>query len=117
MAADAPVQRGLVFRKGFSFNEKVVVLDKTTGLVRNLTGYAPRLVINPSDGSAQVVITTANGLTLVPLLGEIDISVADDVTVTWTFNGGEYSLGIDNGQGNGHEPLMFGACVVRSIPV
>jgi hypothetical protein len=117
MAADAPVQRGIVVRKGFSFLESVVVFDKTTGLVRNLTGYAPRLVINPADGSAQIVITTSNGLTLTPLLGRIDIAIPDDTTVTWTFNSGEYSLGIDNGQGNGHEALMFGAVVVRSIPV
>jgi hypothetical protein len=115
MAAYVPVQRSITYRQGFSFNERVVVFDKTSGQIRDLTGYSPRMVINPSTG-AQIVITTSNGLTVTPLAGQIDIAIADDLTATWSFPTGDYSLGIDNGQPNGHDLLMYGTITGRIVP-
>jgi hypothetical protein len=116
MAADAPVERQLVARKGFSLNERVLVTDRDTGLARNLTGYTPRLVINPSSG-AQVIITTGTGLVLTPSAGQIDIKIDDAVTAGWTWDSGNYTLGIDNGNPEGHELLMYGSVLARTVPV
>jgi hypothetical protein len=117
MPADAPVQRALTFYKGFSFNEQVIVTDKVTNLVRNLTGYAPTLVIDPPAGASVTLSTGAgNGLVLTPTLGQIDIKVPDTMTAGWTFDSADYILRIDNGTPEGNEPLMYGAVIVRSVP-
>ena len=116
MAADAPTKRDLTVLRGFSFNERVLVTDKTTSLARDLTGFQPRLVINPSSG-VQVVYTTSDGLVLAPSLGQIDIKLSDSTTAGWTWSDGSYTLGIDNGNPEGHEPLMYGSVYVRTVPV
>lgn len=84
--------RGDDFSKRFTWRTKATSLVPSVPI--NLTGYTVEFIVTINGDP--VTYTTVPVVTVTPLLGRVDVLVADEVTSTWGTSG-KYHLRVTSG--------------------
>ena len=91
----AAANYNLVIEKGTTFKQKFIWKQKATGEPVDLTGYTAKMQIRPTERNHKIIIelSTANSkIAITPLLGEIEIALQDEDTVSIVETEGVYDL-------------------------
>ena len=86
----------LLIDQGAKFDQTFLVKDKSSGDVRDLTGYTARLQARTShDASTPLVsLTSGSGITLGGAAGTIRVTISATDTAQYTWEQGVYDLEI-----------------------
>jgi hypothetical protein len=106
----------LVINQGAKFDQTILVRDRTTGDVRDLTGHTARMQarLNRSDASELFDLTSGDGLTLGGIDGTIRIVIPATDTAGYTWDQGVYDLKIIPASGpDDAERVLQGYVVVN----